>query len=143
MTNGASSQILMKDSSLTTTDRGMYVALIYALVAERLSAFYEYHQWLTIAQGASLCSEWLSRTKRSMPNDVRKHLSEMSDQLARQIAEPISREAGLYIAHEMMESLDPNYQSDISKSIIVECEQILDSKPLDQYYVQPKVSRKL
>jgi hypothetical protein len=109
----------------------MYVALIYALVAERLSAFYEHHQWLTIAQGASLSSNWLSRNKRSLPNDIRKHLSALSDQLARQIAEPISREAGLYIAHEMMESLDSNVHSDIGQTIMMECEQILDSYPLD------------
>ena len=129
--------IWRKDSFLTITDRGMYVALIYALVAERLSAFYEHHQWLTISQGASLSCEWLSRNKRSLPNDVRKHLSQMSDKLARQIAEPISREAGLYIAHEMMESLDPKFHSDIGQSIMQECEQILDSNPLDEHYVQP------
>ena len=133
MTTGASSKARMTDSFLTTKDRGMYVALIYALVAERLSAFYEYHQWLTIAQGTILCSEWLSRNKLSLPNDVRKHLSELSDKLARQIAEPISREAGLYIAHEMMESLDPNFHSDIGQSIIQECELILDGNPLGQH----------
>ena len=113
---------------LPTTDRGIYVALIYALVAERLSAYYEHGQWLTKLQGASLSADWLARNKRSLPLDIRRHLSELSDELARQIAESLSREAGLYTAHEMMESLDPNYQSDITPSIMLECERMLDSK---------------
>ena len=108
------------------TDRGTYVALIYALVAERLSVYYEHGQWLTKSQGASLSAEWLARNKRSLPIDTRRHLSELSDELARQIAGTLSREAGLYTAHEMMESLDPNYQSDITSSIMLECERMLD-----------------
>jgi len=111
------------------TDRGMNIALIYALVAERLSAFYEFDQWLTQAQGTSLSAEWLARNQRSLPLDTRKHLSGLSDQLARQIAGTLSREAGLYIAHEMMESLDPNHQSDITQTLMMECEQILDVNP--------------
>ena len=61
-----------------------------------------------------------------MPMDLRKHLSELSDQLARQIAATISREAGLYLSHEMQESLDTRYQSEIGQSIMVECERIFD-----------------
>jgi len=110
------------------TDQGTYVALIFALVAERLSAYYEHHQWLTNSQGASLCADWLARNKRTLPLDTRRHLSELSDQLARQIEATLSREAGLYTAHEMMESLDPNYQSDIAQSLMVECERMLDDK---------------
>jgi hypothetical protein len=108
-------------------NRGTCVALIYALVAELLSVFYEHHQWLTKAQGASLSADWLARHKRSLPIDTRRHLSELSDELARQIAGSLSREAGLYTAHEMMESLDPNYQSDITPSIMLECERMLDN----------------
>jgi hypothetical protein len=119
------------DLHLPTTDRGTYVALIYALVAERLSAYYEHEQWLTKAQGASLSADWLSRNKRSLPLEIRRHLSELSDELARQIAGTLSREAGLYTAHEMMESLDPNYQSDITPSIMLECERMLESKLSD------------
>ncbi|NMG74884.1 hypothetical protein [Aromatoleum diolicum] len=114
-------------SHSSTTDRGARVALIYALVAERLSTYYEHDQWLTEAQGASLCADWLSRSKRSLPLADRKHLSALSDQLARQIAESLSREAGLYTAHEMMESLDPNHDSDIGRSLMVECQRFLDS----------------
>ena len=66
-----------------------------ALTAERLSIWYEYGQWPTEAQGASLAADWLSRTKRSLPLAQRRHLSDLSDQLARQIAGSLSREAGL------------------------------------------------
>jgi len=108
------------------SERGTLVALIYTLVAERLTLFYEHGQWPTQSQGASLAADWLQRSKRSLPISDRKHLSALSDQLARQIAESLSREAGLYTAHEMMESLDPNYHSDLGNSMMVECERILD-----------------
>ena len=117
-------------TSLPATDRGTYVALIFALVAERLSVFYEHNQWLTKVQGASLAADWLARQKRSLPIDIRKHLSELSDELARQIAGTLSREAGLHTAHEMIESLDPKYQSDITPSLMLECERMLDINPL-------------
>jgi len=110
------------------TDRGTSIGLIFALVAERLSIYYEHEKWMTKAQGATLAAEWLARSKRSMPVGMRRHLSDLSDRLARQIAESLSREAGLHTVHEMMESLDPNYQSDIGRSLMVECEGILDSE---------------
>lgn len=116
-----------KASPPPATDRGTRVALIFALVAERLSAYYEHGQWLTDAQGATLAADWLPRSKRSLPLSDRKQLSALSDQLARQIAGSLSREAGLYTAHEMMESLDPNYHSELAQSLMVECERILDS----------------
>jgi len=108
-------------------DRGIRAALIFALVAERLSTYYEHGQWLTDAQGATLASEWLARKKGTLPLSERRQLSALSDQLARQIAGSISREAGLYTAHEMMEALDPNYHSDLGQSLMVECERMLDS----------------
>ena len=114
-------------SLLPATERGTRVALIFALVAERLSAYYEHGQWLSEGQGASLASEWLARTKRNLPLGERKHLSALSDQLARQIGGTLSREAGLYTAHEMMESLDPNHQSDLGLSLMTECERLLNS----------------
>jgi hypothetical protein len=113
-------------SQSPATDRGARIALIFALVAERLTAYYEHGQWLTQAQGSSLAAEWLARSRRVLPVAERKHLSALSDQLARQIAATLSREAGLYTAHEMMESLDPNYPSDIAQSLMVECELMLD-----------------
>ena len=115
-----------KVPTLPATDRGARIALIFALVAERLSVFYEHEQWLTEAQGASLAAEWLARTKRDLPLKERKQLSALSDQLAREIAASLSREAGLYTAHEMMESLDANYHSEIGLSLMMECERVLD-----------------
>lgn len=111
------------------TDRGARIALIFALVAERLSVFYEHAQWLTEAQGASLAAEWLARSKRDLPLRERKHLSALSDQLARQMEGALSREAGLYTAHEMLESLDANYHSgsEIAQSLMLECERVLDA----------------
>ena len=116
-----------RDASLSSaTDRGACVALIYALVAERLSIYYEHAIWMTEAQGATRAADWLSRSKRNMSLAMRKHLSDLSDQLARQIAGTTSREAGLYISHEMQESLDARYPSEIGQSIMLECERILD-----------------
>jgi hypothetical protein len=107
------------------TDRGLRIALMFALVAERLSAYYEHGQWLTPAQGATLASEWLARSKRTLPAEDKKRLSSLSDDLARQMAATLSRQAGLFTAHEMMESLDPNYQSELGESMMLQCEQLL------------------
>jgi hypothetical protein len=115
-----------KESSLSMSERGLRIALIFALAAERLTAFYEYGQWLSEAQGASLAADWLSRSKNKMPLAERRQLSALSDQLARQIESSLSREAGMYTAHEMMESLDPNHHSEIAESLMVECERLLD-----------------
>ncbi len=119
---------LQDASSSAATHRGTCVALIYALVAERISIYYEHEKWITNAQGATLAAQWLTRSKQSIPMAMRRRLSELSDQLARQISETLSREAGLYISHEMQESLDSRYQSDIGQSIMVECERIFDTE---------------
>lgn len=113
-------------STAPSSEKGARVALIYALVAERLTAFYEHGQWLTEAQGASLAADWLTRSKRTLPLSERRLLSGLSDQMARQIASSLSREAGLYTAHEMMESLDPNFHSELGLSLMEECERLLD-----------------
>jgi len=112
-----------------TVDRGARVALIFALAAERLSAHYEHGQWLTEAQGATLAADWLARSKRSLPLDERRYLSALGDELARQIASTLSREAGLFTAHEMMESLDPRYHSELAESLMQTCEHLLDAEP--------------
>jgi len=118
-----------KPSNTSVTDRGSSIALIFALAAERLTVHYEHGQWLTEAQGASLAADWLSRSKRSLPLAERRRLSALSDQLARQIAASLSREAGMYTAHDMMEALDPNHHSEIAQSLLLECERLLDSDP--------------
>ena len=111
------------------TPRGIRVALLFALAAHRLSAWYEHGQWLSEAQGATLAADWLARSKNSLPLAERRQLSELSDQFARQIAGQLSREAGLYTAHEMMESLDPNYQSELAQTLMAECEKLLPALP--------------
>ncbi|ENO91784.1 hypothetical protein C662_15016 [Thauera sp. 28] len=107
--------------------RGTRAALIFALTAERLSTYYEHGQWLTEAQGASFIADWLRRSERALPLAERRQLSALSDGLARQIAGALSREAGLYTTHEMMEALDPNYDSELARSMMDECAGLLDA----------------
>lgn len=114
-------------STPSADSRGTRAALIFTLTAERLSIFYEHAQWLTEAQGATLIADWLGRSNRSLPLAERRQLSTLSDGLARQITDTLSREAGLYTAHEMMEALDPNYDSDLARSMMEECTQLLDA----------------
>jgi hypothetical protein len=119
----------LKTPTAASTDRGTEVALVFALTAERLTVFYEHGQWLTEAQGATLSADWLARSKRSLPLPDRRHLSGLSDQLARQIADTLSREAGLFTAHEMTEALDPNYHSELGQAMMRECERLLEQTP--------------
>ncbi len=112
-----------------STPRGLRVALLFALAAQRLSDFYEHGQWLTEAQGATLAADWLARSKNALPLNERRHISALSDQLARQIASSLSREAGLFAAHEMTEALDPNYHSEFAQTILAECEKLLVGDP--------------
>jgi hypothetical protein len=100
-------------------------ALLFALTAERLSAFYEHGQWMTVAQGSSLASLWLSRSKLQLPLTERRTLSELSDDFARELAATLSHQAGQYTAHEMMEALDPRYQSTVAVDMLRECERLL------------------
>lgn len=78
------------------SERGASIALIFALLAERLRFHYEHDKWLNQAQCAALAADWLARSKRNMRLETRKHLADMSEQLAKQISESTSREAGLY-----------------------------------------------
>lgn len=98
---------------------------MFALVAERLKNYYEFSQWLTESQGSSLARDWLARSKQDLPLADRKKLSGLSDQLARSIADSVSRDAGLFISHELTEALDPNYQSEFALTIVDECERMI------------------
>lgn len=115
-----------KDAITPEVERGVLVALIFALVAERLSVYYEHGQWFTRAQGATLAADWLARSKRKLPLAQRQQLSELSDQVARQIADSTSREAGLYVSHELQEALDPRYHSEVGESVMAECVRVLE-----------------
>ena len=110
----------------TTTERGIRIALIFALAAERLTLYYEHGKWLTEAQATSLAADWLGRSKRQLAVEERRRLAAMSDKLARQVEGSVSREAGLFISHEMNEALDPNHQSELALSLMAECERLLD-----------------
>lgn len=118
-----------KNAAPTYSDRGTLVALLFALTAERLSVFYEHNKPLTAAQGAALAADWLSRSQRTLPHAERLRLSALSETMANQITHTLSREAGLFTAHEMMESLDPNYHSELAESLMQECERLLDDVP--------------
>ncbi|NHC08529.1 hypothetical protein [Azonexus fungiphilus] len=107
--------------------RGSRVALLFALVAQRLTAFYEHGQQFTVAQGATLAADWLARSGRSLPLEQRRQLSELSEAMARRMLATLSREAGLFTAHEMTEALDPNYDSELARTLMVECERLLDA----------------
>ena len=113
-------------------EKGIQIALMFALVAERLSVFYEHGHWMTESQGVGLARDWLARSKQNMPLVDRKNLSSLSDDLARQIANSVSRDAGLYISHELTEALDPNYQSECAQSIVEECERLLNEARSNQ-----------
>ena len=110
-----------------TSERGASIALIFALLAERLRFHYEHDKWLNQAQCASLAADWLARSKRNMPLQTRKHLADISEQLAKQITDSTSREAGLYISHELQEALDPRYYSELGQTMMQECEQLFDT----------------
>lgn len=107
-------------------------ALLFALAAERLSAYYEHGEWMTIAQGASLASLWLGRSKLQVTLPARRLLSELSDQFARRLAATLSHQAGQYTAHEMMESLDPRYRSPVAFDLLDECERLLSDHDLSE-----------
>jgi hypothetical protein len=109
------------DSSSEMPDVGKCAAAIFALVAHRLSMFYEHGYWMTQAQAATLCSEWLLRSKLNLSLKARKCLADLSDQVAAQIRDSLSREAGLFTTHELMESLDERYISEVSPAIMDEC----------------------
>lgn len=106
---------------------GTRAALIFALTAERLSIWYEHGQWPGEARGADSIADWLARSGRSLPLADRRQLSMLSDGLARQIADSLSREAGLHAAHEMMEGLDPRHESDLTRALMAECVRLLET----------------
>ncbi len=109
----------------TELDLATRKALLFALTAQRLSNYYEHDQWMTVSQGVSLAADWLSRSKLQLSLPERRTLSELSDDLARHLAATLSHQAGQYTAHEMMEALDPRYQSQVAEDLMQECERLL------------------
>ena len=65
----------MKPAPIVRLDFNTRKALLFALTAERLSAYYEHRTWLTEAQGATLAAQWLSRSKLQLALAERRLLS--------------------------------------------------------------------
>ena len=120
----------MTPSDISLSQEDANVNLLFALTAERLSTFYEHNVWLTLAQGATIAADWLARSKSHLSLQQRKHLSDLSDQLARQIQASVSREAGLHISFEMTEALDQRYVSTTGDAIREQCRELLAHSPL-------------
>lgn len=96
--------------------------LLFALTAERLSAYYEYAAWMSDSQAVQLTNLWLSRTRIALTLAEKRQFAEMSDAFARELSESVSREAGLFISHELMQALDPDYQSAIAIDVMNDCD---------------------
>lgn len=113
------------------TGPGPKAALVFALVAHQLSTFYENGHWMTVAQGATLCGEWSTRRNLKLTLSERRHLSTVGSDLAESIRSTLSREAGLYTAHELMESLDARYESELGRTFMAQCAAALGSDAPD------------
>lgn len=117
------------DENRALPETGPRVAAMYALVAHRLSTYYDHGHWLTRAQAAALCAEWLPRSRLVLSRVEREQLADLSDTIARQVREGLSREAGLWAAHELMESLDPRHVSEFGASVMAACVAALKDAP--------------
>ncbi len=100
-------------------------ALLFALTSERLSVYYEHGQWPKDATATDTANVWLMRQGLVAPGKLIRSIAALSDTFAKTLAETLSREAGLYTAHEMNQSLDPNYQSPVAMDLLEECERLL------------------
>lgn len=105
-------------------DRGVKIALLFALVAERTAHFYEHGSYAKDSQYGSLASNWLHRSKKTLSAQNIKHLVALSNEVASQITGTLSREAGLFVSHELQQALDPNFQSEPAIAIMAECERV-------------------
>jgi hypothetical protein len=100
-------------------------ALLFALTSERLGVYYEHGIWPDDRRALDTAAVWLMRQNVSAPQRLIKELATLSGQFAHTLAESLSREAGLYMAHEMNQSLDPNYQSPVAMDLLEECARLL------------------
>ncbi|SDV49099.1 hypothetical protein [Chitinasiproducens palmae] len=100
-------------------------ALLFALTTERLNGYYDRDELASDARARDVAAAWLSRRELRASQGLLKALAAMSDTFARELIASLSREAGLYVAHEMREALDPAYQSGVSIDMLAECERRL------------------
>ena len=96
--------------------------LLFALTAERLSAYYEHGVWITDAQTVQLTSLWQTQTRIALSVKEKRAIAELSDAFAHELAASVSREAGLFISHELTQAQDPDYQSAIGIDVLNECD---------------------
>lgn len=108
---------------------GLAVALIFAGAAQQVNAWYEHGVWLTAGQQVRAMGDWMQRRGATLPETRRLQLAELADTLAHRLVDSLSREAGLYAAHEMMEALNPRHDSDFARQLMQECERLLDAAP--------------
>jgi hypothetical protein len=109
------------------TPVGQQAAIVFALVGHQLTAFYNEGCFFNASQGASLAAEWLARSKKkTMPLSERNRLSATALDVARQTTQTVTPETGRLIAHEVMESLDVRYRSDVADQIMNLCVSQID-----------------
>jgi len=111
--------------------------LLFALTAERLAAYYEHGVWLDDHQAVQIASLWLTRTRVALTVREKREFAALSDGFARELAAAVSREAGLFISHELMQALDPDYQSAIAIDVMNDCDARLREAGLQS---QPEAS---
>ncbi|WP_347556521.1 hypothetical protein [Robbsia sp. KACC 23696] len=105
-------------------------ALLFALTSERLGVYYEHDSWPDDHRALETAQVWLMRQNVSAPPRLIRELAALSGQFARTLADSLSREAGLYMAHEMNQSLDPNHQSPVAMDLLDECGRLLHEAQL-------------
>ena len=109
-------------SSSSLSERGRPAALLFALLAERLNGYYEHGQWMSIGQTMAMARDWLTRDRRfTLSETALRALVNESDDMARQMAATLSREAGLLTTHHMMEALDPNHALELADTLMAQC----------------------
>lgn len=98
---------------------------LFALLAERLNGYYKFQSVPNERRVIDAGSVWLSRQNKVMSFALKKTLSQLSKVMCEQIINTSSREAGLYIAHEMHQGLDPNQRSEVAESMLDSCAEAL------------------
>lgn len=112
------------------TPVGQQAAIVFALVGHQLTTFYDEGCFFSAPQGATLAAEWLARSrKKPMPLSERNRLSAVALDVARQTTQTVTPETGRLIVHEIMESLDVRYRSDVADQIMNLCVAQLDTGP--------------
>ena len=100
---------------------GLSGALLFALVAERLTQFYDHGHWPEEGRMRQLALEWLSRAAVKIDSPWLRELVSASGEIAQETSGKLSRETGLLATHEMIEALDPNYRSPLAQTMMDQC----------------------